>query len=159
MHTSVNLRSAAMKSVAGTASVAGDGFLSARQLSRGATSRQINKVYAGKDSADQEVERGKSREEIAELIEVTVGSLQVTCSRLRISLRQPRLDNGNPLASARPAPATRAATNKCLAQSNKSHTAIKATKNRPLNNLTCRACHRARLHGPTWRTKWNWNTC
>jgi hypothetical protein len=34
MHTSVNLRSAAMKSVAGTASVAGDGFLSARQLSR-----------------------------------------------------------------------------------------------------------------------------
>jgi hypothetical protein len=28
------------------------------------------------------VERGKSREEIAELIGVTVGSLQVTCSRL-----------------------------------------------------------------------------
>jgi len=27
------------------------------------------------------VERGKSREEIAELIGVTVGSLQVTCSR------------------------------------------------------------------------------
>jgi hypothetical protein len=40
------------------------------------------------------VERGKSREEIAELIGVTVGSLQVTCSRLRISLRQSRLDNG-----------------------------------------------------------------
>src|SRR3981189_1812080 len=33
-HTSVNLRSAAIKSVAGTASVAGDGFLSVRQLSR-----------------------------------------------------------------------------------------------------------------------------
>jgi hypothetical protein len=33
------------------------------------------------------VERGKSREEIAELIGVTVGSLQVTCSRLGISLR------------------------------------------------------------------------
>jgi DNA-binding NarL/FixJ family response regulator len=32
------------------------------------------------------VERGKSREEIAELIEVTVGSLQVTCSKLGISL-------------------------------------------------------------------------
>jgi len=31
------------------------------------------------------VERGKSREEIAELIEVTVGSLQVTCSKLGIS--------------------------------------------------------------------------
>jgi DNA-binding NarL/FixJ family response regulator len=36
------------------------------------------------------VERGKSREEIAELIEVTVGSLQVTCSKLGISLRRPR---------------------------------------------------------------------
>ena len=38
--------------------------------------------------------QGKSREEIAELIEVTVGSLQVTCSQLGISLRRPRLDNG-----------------------------------------------------------------
>ena len=35
------------------------------------------------------VERGKRREEIAELIGVTVGSLQVTCSRLGISLRHP----------------------------------------------------------------------
>jgi len=34
------------------------------------------------------VERGKSREEIAELIGVTLGSLQVTCSRLGISLRR-----------------------------------------------------------------------
>src|SRR6476646_7763569 len=40
------------------------------------------------------VERGKSREEIAELIEVTIDSLQVTCSRLGISLRRPKLDNG-----------------------------------------------------------------
>ena len=37
------------------------------------------------------VERGKRREEIAELIGVTVGSLAVTCSRLGISLRRPRL--------------------------------------------------------------------
>jgi len=36
------------------------------------------------------VERGKSREEIAEIINVTVGSLQVTCSRLGISLRRPK---------------------------------------------------------------------
>ena len=36
------------------------------------------------------VERGKTREEIAEIIDVTVGSLQVTCSRLGISLRRPR---------------------------------------------------------------------
>ena len=37
------------------------------------------------------VQRGKHREEIAELIGVTVGSLQVTCSRLGISLRPRRL--------------------------------------------------------------------
>ena len=40
------------------------------------------------------VERGKSRVEIAELIGVTVGSLQVTCSRLGISLRRVVFDNG-----------------------------------------------------------------
>ena len=41
------------------------------------------------------VERGKSREEIAELIGVTVRSLQVTCSRLGISVRHP--DSSHPL--------------------------------------------------------------
>jgi hypothetical protein len=35
------------------------------------------------------LERGKSREEIAELIGVTIDSLQVTCSRLGLSLRRP----------------------------------------------------------------------
>src|SRR5262249_13787869 len=40
------------------------------------------------------VERGKSREEIAELIGVTVGSLQVTCSRLGFSLRRVVFNNG-----------------------------------------------------------------
>jgi hypothetical protein len=40
------------------------------------------------------VERGKSREEIAELIGVTAGSLQVTCSRLGISLRRVVFNNG-----------------------------------------------------------------
>lgn len=40
------------------------------------------------------VERGKRREEIAELIGTTVGSLQVTCSRLGISLRRPNFNNG-----------------------------------------------------------------
>jgi hypothetical protein len=43
------------------------------------------------------VERGKSREEIAELVGVTVGSLQVTCSKLGISLRRPRYDTGTGL--------------------------------------------------------------
>jgi len=40
------------------------------------------------------IERGKRREEIAELIGVTVGSLQVTCSRLGIGLRRPIINNG-----------------------------------------------------------------
>ena len=40
------------------------------------------------------VERGKSREEIAELIGVTLGSLQVTCSRLGVSLRRPIFNTG-----------------------------------------------------------------
>src|SRR5262245_2579002 len=40
------------------------------------------------------VERGKSRDEIAAILDVTVGSLQVTCSRLGISLRRPKIDNG-----------------------------------------------------------------
>src|SRR5262245_56688296 len=43
------------------------------------------------------VERGKSREEIAELIGVTVGSLQVTCSRLGVSLRRPTFNTGTGL--------------------------------------------------------------
>jgi hypothetical protein len=40
------------------------------------------------------VERGKSHEQIAELVGVTVGTLQVTCSRMGISLRKPRFDTG-----------------------------------------------------------------
>jgi hypothetical protein len=40
------------------------------------------------------VESGKSREEIAALIGTTVNSLQVTCSRLGISLRRPNFNNG-----------------------------------------------------------------
>ena len=37
------------------------------------------------------VAQGVNREEIAQLLDVTVGSLQVTCSRLGISLRRPRI--------------------------------------------------------------------
>jgi hypothetical protein len=44
------------------------------------------------------VEQGKSREEIAELIGVAVRSLQVTCSRLGISVR--RLDSSQPPPAA-----------------------------------------------------------
>jgi hypothetical protein len=46
------------------------------------------------------VQRGTRREEIAELIGVTVGSLQVTCSRLGVSLR-PRSDNGTTMDTSR----------------------------------------------------------
>jgi len=38
------------------------------------------------------VERDKTREEIAEIIGCTVGTLAVTCSRLGVSLRRPRFD-------------------------------------------------------------------
>jgi hypothetical protein len=41
------------------------------------------------------VARGVEREEIARLLGVTVGSLQVTCSRFGISLRRPRVTNGS----------------------------------------------------------------
>ena len=44
------------------------------------------------------VEQGKSREEIAELIGVTVRSLKVTCSRLGISVRRP--DSSHPPPAA-----------------------------------------------------------
>jgi hypothetical protein len=40
------------------------------------------------------VERGKSRDEIADILDVTVGSLQVTCSKMDISLKRPKIDNG-----------------------------------------------------------------
>jgi ribosomal protein S18 acetylase RimI-like enzyme len=40
--------------------------------------------------------QGLSREEIAKSLDVTVGSLQVTCSRLGISLRKRHMLNGNP---------------------------------------------------------------
>jgi hypothetical protein len=43
------------------------------------------------------IAQGKSREEIAGVIDVTVGSLQVTCSKLGISLRRPRLNPQNDL--------------------------------------------------------------
>jgi hypothetical protein len=44
------------------------------------------------------VEQGKSREEIAELIGVTVRSLKVTCSRLAITVRRPDSSHPSPAA-------------------------------------------------------------
>jgi hypothetical protein len=54
------------------------------------------------------VEQGKSRREIAELLNVTVGSLQVTCSRLGISLRRAANNapkNGSKISTESPPPA------------------------------------------------------
>jgi hypothetical protein len=51
------------------------------------------------------VERGKSREEIADLVGVTAASLQVTCSRLGVSLRRPIFNTGTgSLRRAAPGP-------------------------------------------------------
>jgi hypothetical protein len=41
------------------------------------------------------VAQGINREKIAELLDVTLGSLQVTCSRLGISLRTRKYSNGS----------------------------------------------------------------
>jgi hypothetical protein len=48
------------------------------------------------------VERGKSRDEIAELVGVTTATLQVMCSRLGISLRRRWLDVGTGKVGRRP---------------------------------------------------------
>ncbi len=56
------------------------------------------------------VERGKSREEIAEIIGVTIGSLQVTCSKLGISLRRPTFDTGTGLLRRPRSPAYQSAS-------------------------------------------------
>jgi hypothetical protein len=47
------------------------------------------------------VERGMTRDEIAGIIGVTTGSLQVTCSKLGISLRRPTFDTGTGLLPRR----------------------------------------------------------
>ena len=114
MHISVNLRSAAMKSVAGR----GRWFQTSSKtplrsttvpMPAGTTWRATLKMNSSQVPSRGRpikftpgriyqitnfVERGKSPEEIAELIEVTINSLQVNCSRLGISLRRPKLDNG-----------------------------------------------------------------
>jgi hypothetical protein len=62
------------------------------------------------------VERGKSREEIAEIIGVTTGTLQVTCSKLGISLRRPTFDMGTGLLRLRSRHYGRTATNQSKQQ-------------------------------------------
>ena len=52
------------------------------------------------------VERGKSRDEIASIVGVTTGTLQVTCSKMGISLRRPRIIDGICLLRQRTPPST-----------------------------------------------------
>ena len=52
------------------------------------------------------VERGKT-EEIAEIIGATIGSLQVTCSKLGMSLRRPTFDTGTGLLRRPRSPVTK----------------------------------------------------
>jgi hypothetical protein len=50
------------------------------------------------------LERGRSKVEIAEIIGVTPATLQVTCSKLGISLRRPAVDGAGVLRQRRPPP-------------------------------------------------------
>ena len=75
------------------------------------------------------IERGKSREEIAELIGVTLGSLQVTCSRLGVSLRRPTFNTGTGLLR-RGAPGPNGTANHNPGDGSNSVT-VQLTKERP----------------------------
>ncbi len=55
------------------------------------------------------LERGKSKDEIAEIIGVTAATLQVTCSKLGISLRRPVSGDASALSRVQPPPMVRAA--------------------------------------------------
>ena len=57
------------------------------------------------------VDRGMSRQEIADTIGVTLGSLQVTCSRVGLSLRRPRPSTGGVVKMNAPPVFTPKATN------------------------------------------------
>jgi len=78
------------------------------------------------------VERGKSREEIAELIGLTLGSLQVTCSRLGVSLRRPIFNTGIGLLR-RGAPGPNRTANHHADDANNS-VILQLTKERPEQN-------------------------
>jgi hypothetical protein len=65
------------------------------------TRRQTKFTPANVRQITSLVERGKSREEIAEIIGVTTGTLQVTCSKLGISLHRPASDATNGLLRER----------------------------------------------------------
>jgi hypothetical protein len=73
------------------------------------------------------VERGKSLEEIAELVGVTVGTLRVTCSKLGVSLRRPIFGTGTSL----PRRGRLRSSNGTAVASRGSSVPLQSTKERP----------------------------
>src|SRR5262245_27209117 len=73
---------------------AGDATRAHTKHELGRSGRQIKFTPERIEEIKKLVERGKSRKDIAELIGVTVGSLQVPCSRLGVSLRRPIINKG-----------------------------------------------------------------
>ena len=94
------------------------------------------------------VERGRSRQEIAELIGVTVGSLQVTCSKLGVSLRRPIFNTNTGtglLRRSAPGPNGTANHN----SDDGSHTVIlQSTKERPEQNSQSAVLEQAQTPTP-----------
>jgi hypothetical protein len=103
--------------------------LTAHVLTRG---RQIKFTPERIQQIRNLVERGKSREEIAELIGVTLGSLQVTCSRLGVSLRRPIFNTGTGLLR-RAAPGPNGTANHHADDASKG-VILQSTKERPEQN-------------------------
>lgn len=79
------------------------------------------------------VERGKSREEIAEIIGVTPATLAVTCSRLKISLRRPRFDLGTGVLRRRRSQVPNGANSHQINELQK-WGALKTTEQQPASN-------------------------
>jgi hypothetical protein len=104
--------------------------IAAQVLTRG---RQIKFTPERIQQIKNLVERGKSREEIAELIGVTLGSLQVTCSRLGVSLRRPTFNTGTGLLR-RGEPGPNGTATHCPGGGSNSGL-LQLTKGRPEQNL------------------------
>src|SRR6478609_1891252 len=92
------------------------------------------------------VERGKSREEIADLVGVTVASLQVTCSRLGVSLRRPIFSTGTGLLP-RAAPAPKGTANHDADDASKG-VILQSAKARPEQNSQSAPVEQAQTSTP-----------
>ena len=122
---------------------AGPEMITAHVLSRG---RQTKFTPERIQQVRNLVERGKSREEIAELIGVTVGSLQVTCSRLGVSLRRPVFNTGTGLLR-RGAPGPYGIANHHPDEGNNS-VILQSTKERPEQNSQSAPVEQAQIPTP-----------